>query len=116
MDPAQRALRARLAAHTLHSKYDSREIAASARKAFMDRFEAYATLGLRNLRRRPAGRSTAVQPIMAAALTSKGAGRHTTGVSPEVPTPARCGLPLHGLGLAQPGEPASSGGIRKEHS
>lgn len=33
MTPAERALRARIAAHTLHSKVDGREITAAARKA-----------------------------------------------------------------------------------
>ncbi len=39
MRPADRSLRARAAAHTLRSKYDSREITAPARKAFLTRFE-----------------------------------------------------------------------------
>ena len=40
MTPADRILRARLGALTLHSRYDSRELTAPARKAFMARFEA----------------------------------------------------------------------------
>jgi hypothetical protein len=39
LTPEQRSLRARLAAHTLHAKVDSREHTASARRAFLDRFE-----------------------------------------------------------------------------
>lgn len=39
MTPAERVLRARLAAYTLHAKYDARETTAAARAAFMDRFE-----------------------------------------------------------------------------
>lgn len=39
MTPAERSLRARLAAHTLHAKVDSRQHTEPARKAFMDRFE-----------------------------------------------------------------------------
>jgi len=39
MSPEDRVLHARLAAHTLHSRYDSRELTAPARKAFLDRFE-----------------------------------------------------------------------------
>lgn len=39
MNPAERVLRARLAAYTLHSKYDARDTTAAARAAFMDRFE-----------------------------------------------------------------------------
>lgn len=39
MTPEQRVLRARLAAHTLHAKVDSREHTAPARRAFMARFE-----------------------------------------------------------------------------
>lgn len=35
----QRSLRARIAAYSLHSQRDSREITAPARKAFLDRFE-----------------------------------------------------------------------------
>lgn len=36
--PAERVLRARIAAYSLHSTHDSREITASARRAFLDRF------------------------------------------------------------------------------
>lgn len=39
MTPAERSLRARLAAHYLHSRVDSREHTEPARRAFMDRFE-----------------------------------------------------------------------------
>jgi hypothetical protein len=39
LTPAERVLRARLAAHTLHAKVDSREHTKPARKAFLDRFE-----------------------------------------------------------------------------
>ncbi|MGH9152858.1 MAG: hypothetical protein ACRD03_10770 [Acidimicrobiales bacterium] len=39
MNPAERVLRARLAAYTLHTKYDARETTAAARAAFLDRFE-----------------------------------------------------------------------------
>jgi hypothetical protein len=35
----ERALRARLAAHTLHATHDSRELTAPARAAFLGRFE-----------------------------------------------------------------------------
>ena len=34
-----RSLRARIGAYRLHSKYDSRELTAAARRAFMTRFE-----------------------------------------------------------------------------
>ena len=36
---SQRSLRARLAAHAMHARHDSREITANARKAFVARFE-----------------------------------------------------------------------------
>jgi hypothetical protein len=36
---AERSLRARLAAHTLHATHDSRELTAPARAAFLGRFE-----------------------------------------------------------------------------
>ena len=39
MTPAERTLRARLAAHTLHSKVDSKAHTEAARRAFADRFE-----------------------------------------------------------------------------
>lgn len=39
MTPAERVLRARLAAYVLHSTHDARELTASARRAFHDRFE-----------------------------------------------------------------------------
>lgn len=40
LSPEQRSLRARIAAHTLHSQVDPQEHTAPARKAFLDRFEA----------------------------------------------------------------------------
>lgn len=40
MTPAERTARARLAAHTLHSRVDSRVHTEPARKAFLARFEA----------------------------------------------------------------------------
>jgi hypothetical protein len=40
LSPAERTLRARLAAHTMHSKHDARETTAAARAAFLARFEA----------------------------------------------------------------------------
>ena len=36
---SERSLHARLAAQTLHSKYDSRDLTANARKTFLQRFE-----------------------------------------------------------------------------
>ena len=39
MTPEERTLRGRLGAYVLHSRHDSREITAPARKAFMARFE-----------------------------------------------------------------------------
>ena len=39
MNPAERSLRSRLGAHTLHSKYDSRQLTGPARRAFLERFE-----------------------------------------------------------------------------
>jgi hypothetical protein len=39
MTPAERTLRARMAAHALHAKVVSRQHTESARKAFMNRFE-----------------------------------------------------------------------------
>lgn len=39
LTPSERALRARLAAHALHSQYDSRDLTAPARSAFLKRFE-----------------------------------------------------------------------------
>lgn len=38
MSPAERSLRARMAAHRLHARYDSRELTKNARAAFNDRF------------------------------------------------------------------------------
>jgi hypothetical protein len=40
LSPAERTLRARLAAHTMHAKHDARETTAAARAAFLARFEA----------------------------------------------------------------------------
>jgi hypothetical protein len=39
LSPAQRSLRARIGAHALHASYDSRELTAPARAAFLERFE-----------------------------------------------------------------------------
>ena len=39
LSPKERVLHSRLAAHTLHSKYDSKTLMASARQAFLDSFE-----------------------------------------------------------------------------
>jgi len=39
MSPEDRVLHARMAAHTLHSKYDSKDLTAPARRAFLERFE-----------------------------------------------------------------------------
>jgi hypothetical protein len=39
MTPGERALRARMAAYVLHSRYDSKELTEPARRAFNDRFE-----------------------------------------------------------------------------
>jgi hypothetical protein len=39
MTPAQRSLRGRLGAYTVHSRYDSREIIRPAREAFWSKFE-----------------------------------------------------------------------------
>jgi len=39
VDTSHRSTRSRLAAHVLHSKYDSRDLTAAARAAFMARFE-----------------------------------------------------------------------------
>ncbi len=39
MSPDDRALHARMAAHVLHSRYDSKELTAPARRAFLERFE-----------------------------------------------------------------------------
>jgi hypothetical protein len=39
MTPAQRSLRSRLAAHTLHATHDSRSLTEPARKAFLNKFE-----------------------------------------------------------------------------
>lgn len=40
LSPSERSMRARLAAHTMHSKHDSREVTSAARAAFLARFEA----------------------------------------------------------------------------
>ena len=39
LSPSQRTMRARLAAHAMHARYDGREITGKARKAFAERFE-----------------------------------------------------------------------------
>ena len=39
MTPAERALRARMAAYSLHAKRDARQTTAPARAAFLDRFD-----------------------------------------------------------------------------
>ena len=39
MLPSPTSLRGRIGAHALHARYDSREITAPARAAFLDRFE-----------------------------------------------------------------------------
>lgn len=39
LSPTERSLRARLGAHALHAKHDSRELTAPARAAFLARFE-----------------------------------------------------------------------------
>lgn len=39
LSPSQRSLRARVAAHAMHARHDSREVTANARKAFVERFE-----------------------------------------------------------------------------
>lgn len=39
LTPAERSLRARIAAHSLHATVDAQEHTAPARKAFLDRFE-----------------------------------------------------------------------------
>jgi hypothetical protein len=40
LPPAERTLRARLAAHAMHAKHDARQTTAKARAAFLARFEA----------------------------------------------------------------------------
>ena len=40
LSPAERTLRARLAAHTMHAQHDARRTTASARAVFLARFEA----------------------------------------------------------------------------
>jgi hypothetical protein len=40
LSPAERSLRARLAAHSMHARHDARETTAAARAAFLARFEA----------------------------------------------------------------------------
>jgi hypothetical protein len=42
MNPSERALRARLAAHAMHGRNDARETTAKARAAFLARFERQA--------------------------------------------------------------------------
>ena len=39
LSPAERSLRARMAAHTMHARHDARETTAAARSAFLARFE-----------------------------------------------------------------------------
>lgn len=39
LTPEERVLRARLAAHSMHARNDSKKITAPARKAFLERFE-----------------------------------------------------------------------------
>lgn len=39
LTPSERSMQARIAAHSLHAQYDSRELTAAGRKAFMDSFE-----------------------------------------------------------------------------
>lgn len=39
LSPSQRSMRARLAAHAMHARHDSREVTANARQAFVERFE-----------------------------------------------------------------------------
>src|SRR6266511_772615 len=40
LSPAERSLRARLAAHAMHAQHDARQTTAAARAAFLARFEA----------------------------------------------------------------------------
>jgi hypothetical protein len=40
LTPAERALRARLAAHAMHARHDARQTTANGRTAFLARFEA----------------------------------------------------------------------------
>ena len=40
LSPTQRSMRARLAAHAMHARHDSRQVTANARKAFVERFES----------------------------------------------------------------------------
>jgi hypothetical protein len=42
MNPSERALRARLAAHAMHGRHDARQTTAKARAAFLARFERLA--------------------------------------------------------------------------
>ena len=39
LSPAQRSLRARMAAHAMHAQHDSRQTSAAGRAAFLARFE-----------------------------------------------------------------------------
>lgn len=39
LTPSERSLRARIAAHAVHAKYDSRDLTANARRSFLARFE-----------------------------------------------------------------------------
>jgi len=38
-DPAEMALRGKIGAHVAHSRHDSRDLTANARRAFLDQFE-----------------------------------------------------------------------------
>lgn len=40
LTPSERSLQARMAAHALHARHDSRKITAPARAAFLNRFES----------------------------------------------------------------------------
>ena len=40
LSPAERSLRARLAAHSMHARHDARETTTAGRAAFLSRFEA----------------------------------------------------------------------------
>jgi hypothetical protein len=42
IDPGERALRARIAAHAMHGRHDARQTTAKARAAFLARFERQA--------------------------------------------------------------------------
>lgn len=88
MTPSERVLRARLAAYTMHARYDTRETTAAARAAFLDRFEHEVdpdgTLSAAE-RQRPRRRKHArrTSPVWPSARPRHGAG------APHEPTPAR---------------------------